>query len=95
MLGCDPNLSVIIIQVIATDKETEELLIENERKSVKKPKILTNQSTEFEPFQVNSELTEDSSSALYSLTESVSIPMSDSDTSMDKEVETNDDTDWV
>ena len=86
-------MAVIITHVMATDKDTEELLCENERKSVKRLDIFTNQATESEPSQVNSELKEDSSSSLYSQTESVSIPMSDSDISTDKDVDTNCDAD--
>ena len=86
-------MSVIITQVMATDKETEEKLSENERKSVKHLKLLTNQATECESSQVNLQVIGGSSGSLYSLTESVSIPMSDSYISTEKE-ETKDSTDW-
>jgi hypothetical protein len=45
-------------------------------------------------YQENSEATGFSSGPLYSLSESVSIPMSDSENYSENEVETNDNTDW-
>ena len=79
---------------MASDKETEEKLSEHERQSINNLIFLTNQATDRESSLVNSEVVDGSSGSLYSLTESVSIPMSDSYISSDKEVETNDDIAW-
>jgi hypothetical protein len=94
MLEGGPDMSVIITQVMAADIKTEELQSYIEIIPVKKIDIRTNQSTECVPSQVHSEVIGGSSSSLYSLTESVSIPMSDSYISTDREVETSENIEW-
>ena len=58
--------------VMATDKQTEELLSENERKSVKKLESFTNLATESEP-SYDFEVMGGSSLSLYSLVEFVNF----------------------
>ena len=88
MLDADPDMSVIRTQEMATDKQTEEQLSENKRNSKIKMETVTGL------YQENSEATGFSSGSLYSLSESVSITMSDSENYAKNEVETNDNTDW-
>ena len=84
MLDADPDMSVIRTQEMATDKQTEEQLSENKR----------NSKIKMETLKENSEATGFSSGSLYSLSESVSITMSDSENYAENELETNDNTDW-